>query len=390
MFLPVGDEPNPKQTPVVNYLLIGLNIFIFFLVTLPLMGQRPAATDPLFSEYLRALSLETGLAQQVLAQATSAYDLMTYRYGFKPADPGVITIFTSMFLHAGWTHLLGNMLFLWIFGDNLEARLGPAKYLAVYLGTGVAATLFFALFQPNSYIPLVGASGAISGVLGCYFLWFPKNKVKVFIWIVFFIQIIKLPARVVLGFYLVVDNLFPFILGDNSGVAHGAHIGGFVAGLVVVMALRALDKEPPPAEIDYRREPWKAPKQGDMIRTLPDLISAGDWDEALQAFVKMTPTQRHLLDDWDLVQLADGLTETRRFDASLAVLQRFLATRPHSDILGIVHLRAGMVQINGLNREAAGYQHLQAVLDFNVPDEVEAKAREMIQIIDERRRATIH
>ena len=84
------------------------------------------------------------------------------------------------------------------------------------------------------------------------------------------------------------------------------------------------------------------------------------------------------------------MTETRRFDASLAVLQRFLATRPHSDILGIVHLRAGMVQINGLNREAAGYQHLQAVLDFNVPDEVEAKAREMIQIIDERRRATIH
>jgi hypothetical protein len=154
--------------------------------------------------------------------------------------------------------------------------------------------------------------------------------------------------------------------------------------------LRTLDKEPPPAEFDYRREPWKAPKQGDMIRTLPDLISAGDWDEALQAFVKMTPTQRHLLDDWDLVQLADGLTETRRFDASLAVLQRFLATRPHSDILGIVHLRAGMVQINGLNREAAGYQHLQAVLDFNVPDEVEAKAREMIQIIDERRRATIH
>ena len=80
-----------------------------------------------------------------------------------------------MFLHAGWTHLLGNMLFLWIFGDNLEARLGPAKYLAVYLGTGVAATLFFAVFQPDSYIPLVGASGAISGVLGCYFLWFPKN-----------------------------------------------------------------------------------------------------------------------------------------------------------------------------------------------------------------------
>jgi len=234
---------------------------------------------------------------------------------------------------------------------------------------------------------LIGASGAISGVLGCYFLWFPKNQVKVFVWIVFFIHIIKLPARFVLGFYLVVDNLFPFVFGSGSGgVAHGAHIGGFVAGLMVVMAFKVWGKE----SYDHGRASWQSPNQGDTIRTLPDLISAGDWDEALQAFVKMTPTQRHLLDDWDLVQLADGLTERERYDAALAVLQRFLATRPHSDILGIVHLRAGMVQVEGLNRESAGYQHLQAVLDHNVPAEVEAKAREMIAVIDNRRRASIH
>jgi membrane associated rhomboid family serine protease len=388
LFLPIGDEPNPKQTPVVNYVLIGLNTLIFLFISLPLMRQLPSVTDPLFSEYIRVLSGETGVAQNILATSTSAYDLMTYRFGFKPADPSIMTIFSSMFLHAGWAHLLGNMLFLWIFGDNLEARLGPAKYLLVYLGTGVAATIFFAVFQPDSYIPLVGASGAISGVLGCYFLWFPKNQVKVFIWVLFFVRIINLPARVVLGFYLIVENFFPFILGTGSGgVAHGAHIGGFVAGLMVVMGLKHWGKD---SSLNHSGPTWSSPNQGDTIRTLPDLIAGGDWDEALQAFVKMTPTQRHLLDDWDLVQLADGLTETRRFDAALAVLQRFLATRPHSDILGIVHLRAGMVQVDGLNRESAGYQHLQAVLDYNVPAEVEAKAREMIEAIDNRRRMSIH
>ena len=388
MFLPIGDEPNPKQTPVVNYVLIGLNTLIFLFVSLPMMGQLPSAADPLFSEYIRALSLETGVAQNILANSTSAYDLMTYRFGFKPADPSILTIFSSMFLHAGWTHLLGNMLFLWIFGDNLEARLGPAKYLLVYLGTGVAATIFFAVFQPDSYIPLVGASGAISGVLGCYFLWFPKNQVKVLMWVVIFIHVIKLPARVVLGFYLIVDNVFPFLVGSGGGgVAHGAHIGGFVAGLMVVMGLKIWGKD---SAQDHSGPTWRAPNQGDTIRTLPDLIADGDWDEALQSFVKMTPTQLHLLDDWDLVQLADGLTETRRYDAALAVLQRFLATRPHSDILGIVHLRAGMVQVDGLNRESAGYQHLQAVLDYSVPAEVESKAREMIQAIDNRRRSSFH
>ena len=352
------------------------------------MGQAPAVSEPLFSEYLRVLATETGMSPGRLAQSTSAYDLFTYQFGFRPAEAGVMTLFTSMFLHAGWAHLLGNMLFLWIFGDNLEARLGPIKYLAVYLATGVAATLFFAVFQPDSHIPLVGASGAISGVLGCYFLWFPKNTVKVFVWVIFFVQVINLPARVVLGFYLVVDNIFPFLFGNGSGgVAHGAHIGGFVAGLMVVMAFKIWGKESLP---DYRREPWRKPAPGNTLRTLPDLIAGGEWEDALQLFVKMTPTQRHLLDDWDLVQLADGLTEHQRYDAALAILQRFIATRPHSELLGIVHLRAGLVQVEGLGREAAGYQHLQAVLDFQVPPEVEQKARDLIATIDSRRRSTIH
>jgi membrane associated rhomboid family serine protease len=139
-----------------------------------------------------------------------------------------------MFLHGGWMHLAGNMLFLYIFGNNVEARLGSVPYLLVYLLTGVTATLFFAAFAPGSQIPLVGASGAISGVLGCYFLWFPRNRVKTFIFLFpFLMTTVLLPARLVLGVYLILDNLLPFIIngGAGAGVAHGAHIGGFLGGL---------------------------------------------------------------------------------------------------------------------------------------------------------------
>ena len=150
--------------------------------------------------------------------------------------------FSSMFIHADWKHLLGNLLILFIFGDNVEHRLGPRIYLLAYLGMGVCATLFFSAFSMGSNIPLVGASGAISGVLGMYFLWFPLNRVKVFIWFFWFIQVHYLPARIVLGIYLFIDNVLPFLFGGRGGgVAHGAHIGGFVAGLLAAQAIHKLN-----------------------------------------------------------------------------------------------------------------------------------------------------
>jgi membrane associated rhomboid family serine protease len=184
---------------------------------------------------------DRGVDIRQLRNHISAYDLFIFRYGYRPAEGSVLTLFSSLFLHAGWAHILGNMLFLWIFGNNVENRLGPFGYLFMYLASGVIATLFFSFFASGSKVPMLGASGAISGVLGCYFLWFPHNQVKVFIFLFpFFMDFVLIPARLVLGLYLLVDNLLPFLTkaGAAAGVAHGAHIGGFLAGLGVALALR--------------------------------------------------------------------------------------------------------------------------------------------------------
>lgn len=234
MFLPYGDTPNPIAPSYVNWLLIGLNIAVFVAVTVPLMLARVDLNDPLLLEYLRSYGTRGFVSTQDVLQHLSAYDLFVFRYGFRPAAPSLPSLLSCMFLHGGWMHLAGNMLFLYIFGNNVEARLGSLPYLLVYLVTGVLATLFFALFAPGSQVPLVGASGAISGVLGCYFLWFPRNRVKTFIFLFpFLMTTVMLPARLVLGVYLILDNLLPFIIngGAGAGVAHGAHIGGFLGGL---------------------------------------------------------------------------------------------------------------------------------------------------------------
>jgi membrane associated rhomboid family serine protease len=234
MFLPYGDTPNPVTATYVNWLLIGINVTVFLIVTVPLMVSQVDLSDPLLLDYLRSYGARGLVSQQEILQNISAYDLFVFRYGFRPAAPTLSTLMSCMFLHGSWMHLAGNMLFLYIFGNNVEARLGSLPYLLVYLVTGVVATLFFAVFAPGSQIPLVGASGAISGVLGCYFLWFPRNRVKTFLFLFpFLMTTVMLPARLVLGVYLIIDNLLPFIVngGVGSGVAYGAHIGGFLGGL---------------------------------------------------------------------------------------------------------------------------------------------------------------
>ncbi len=240
MLLPIGDTPNPRGTPYVNYLLLGINIAVYLLITLPLSASHPNPADPALQAYVRAIPQYWNLPVSELLRHISAYTLFIFTHGFKPADPSMVDLFSSMFLHAGFFHLAGNMLFLWIYGDNVEHRLGSLNYLFAYLATGMAATLFFMLFQLDSVTPMIGASGAISGVLGLYFLWFPRNKVRVFALLFpFFMDVILLPARWVLGFFLVIDNLLPFLFasGRGGGVAHGAHIGGFLAGLGIAYTL---------------------------------------------------------------------------------------------------------------------------------------------------------
>jgi membrane associated rhomboid family serine protease len=151
----------------------------------------------------------------------------------------VLTIFTSMFMHGGLVHLAGNMLYLWIFGNNVEDTLGHTRYLVFYLLSGIAAALAQTLVGPSSVVPMVGASGAISGVLGAYLVLFPGARVTTLIILGFFFRLVQIPAMVVLGFWIVLQVLNGLgSFGSSGGVAFFAHIGGFVAGMGLLYVLR--------------------------------------------------------------------------------------------------------------------------------------------------------
>lgn len=240
MFIPIGDHPNPRGIGPVTILLIMANVAVFVMVSVPLSAVAPAPGDPRLPLYLQAIAenLPPGTSLQSVLRQLSAYDLVTFEYGYRPAAPSVVALFTAMFLHGGLMHLLGNMLFLWIYGDNVEHRLGSFWFLFWYLATGVAATLSHAWFAADSPLPMVGASGAISGVLGFYFVWFPRNYVRFLVLIPFFAHVVLVPAWVALGLYLLVDNLLPFVVAPSAtGVAYGAHIGGFVAGAIAALVM---------------------------------------------------------------------------------------------------------------------------------------------------------
>ncbi len=236
MFLPIGDKPNPKNfTPWVNYSLIAINVLVYLGISLPLSFSAPDMDSSSVIEVTRRLrSLGANELQlKIILDDWSAYNFFVGRWGFKPGAPEINDLFASMFLHAGFMHLAGNMLFLWIYGDNVEHRLGRLGYIGAYLLSGVAAALLHAVLDTSSLIPMVGASGAISGVLGLYFFLFPANQVQVlFIWFPFLIRKFYIGARWVLGAFVVVDNLLPMAIGASSGVAYGAHIGGFIFGLI--------------------------------------------------------------------------------------------------------------------------------------------------------------
>jgi membrane associated rhomboid family serine protease len=149
--------------------------------------------------------------------------------------PPAATVVSSMFLHGGWLHLIGNMLYLWIFGDNIEDRMGHLRFLVFYLACGVAAVFAQAVPAPESVVPMVGASGAISGVLGAYLLLFPRARVLVLVPLGFVLQVIRLPAVWVLGLWFLVQLLSSLMAPEGEGgVAFRAHLGGFLAGLVLV------------------------------------------------------------------------------------------------------------------------------------------------------------
>ncbi|GEO10140.1 rhomboid family intramembrane serine protease [Segetibacter aerophilus] len=250
MLLPIGDDNRDRKiTPVINYLLITLNIFAF--IYWQRLGQDlPVtfgyATVP--GEILTGTDIITDT--KVLTDPYTGQDLQLPGLQRTPV-PVFLTLITSMFMHGGIAHLLGNMLFLWIFGDNIENSLGHIKYLAFYLLCGILASLshVFAtlILGQNLLIPSLGASGAISAVLGGYMLLFPTRGVHVWLFLFF---VVTIPAFIVVGLWFVfqVLNGLGTLGGEEAGgIAYAAHIGGFVSGLFLVKSF--IKKAP-------RRKAW--------------------------------------------------------------------------------------------------------------------------------------
>jgi membrane associated rhomboid family serine protease len=237
MVLPISDDNSDRATtPYVNYIIIALNLLVF--VFLQGMG-----TNDRFTYAWATVPEEIATGRDITTRPRVLVEPVTRERmevpGLQPTPGSVyLTLLTSMFMHGGWAHILGNMLFLWIFGDNIEDRLGHLRYLIFYLVCGVLASLAHVFttvaFGSNPLVPSLGASGAISGVLGGYILLFPRRQVHV----ILFRFLTTVPAYVALGLWF----LFQFVSGigllgggsQEGGVAYAAHIGGFIAGLLLV------------------------------------------------------------------------------------------------------------------------------------------------------------
>ncbi|HET7409044.1 MAG TPA: rhomboid family intramembrane serine protease [Paracoccaceae bacterium] len=238
---PIGDENERGHGPaVVTLAIIALNVLVFIFLQ---GGGGPEGDD--FTYGYSAVPYE--ITNGVDLTEPQPIDVGGQQVAV-PQEPGPspiwLTLFSSIFMHGGWLHLGGNMLFLWIFGDNVEHRIGHVAYLVFYLAVGVVASMAQILTNTDSYIPTLGASGAISGVLGAYLVMFPTNRVTVFL----FRFLMPVPAIVAIGIWAV----FQFISGlgvaaatsETGGVAYMAHIGGFLAGLVAGLLFRTIFNEP--------------------------------------------------------------------------------------------------------------------------------------------------
>ena len=204
----------------------------------PIRDHNPSGRVPYVTYVLLAANIAVFLVYWFSLQSDYALGMFYYTWGLVPArlmqGQGYSDLLTHMFLHGGWMHLAGNMLFLWIFGDNLEDALGHVRYLLFYLACGIAAAALQVAGDPGFDGPLIGASGAIAGVLGGYLVLFPRARIDVlFIFIIFF-RVFSIPAWIVLGIWFAVQ-LFNGAVATTDGVAYLAHVGGFVAGLVLTI-----------------------------------------------------------------------------------------------------------------------------------------------------------
>ena len=224
--IPFRDENPTVHTPVVTYALIGMNVFIW--LTVQGLGTDPTLTLS-FCKYALMPGDLLGLSDYSHVQMSQSVTCPL------DARPGFSTMVSSMFMHGGWMHIIGNMLFLWVFGDNVEDVMGPLRFAIFYLLCGLAAALAQIVSNPGSLVPMVGASGAIGGVMGAYAILYPRARVHMLV-IFFIITTISVPALFMLGYWFLLQLVSGFLSFGQSGggVAFWAHIGGFLAGIILV------------------------------------------------------------------------------------------------------------------------------------------------------------
>ena len=240
---PIADVNPTRRTPIVTLLLIVACVVVWF--SWQQEPQRDTLEDFVFNIEHAAIPCEIVEGRPLTEQELTAGfgstggDTEACNVGSPESPPAVpdkavwLSVFAAMFMHGGWLHIGGNMLYLWIFGNNIEDHLGRVRYLVFYLVAGVAATATHVALQPDSIIPMIGASGAVAGVMGAYVVWFPRAPVRTIL-LLGFPFLVTIKARWVLGFWFFMQ----FLTSPNSGVAWAAHVGGFVVGAVVGLVIR--------------------------------------------------------------------------------------------------------------------------------------------------------
>ena len=257
---PLKDNVPTRRFPVLTVALIVINVFMFFGFQKAELSFSGAQVDQANVIEYGAIPYEvthpgeqcvpTGPERLACAEAASVE-----REVGEDLPPTILTVLTSMFMHGGFLHILGNMLFLWIFGNNVEDSMGRAKFVGFYLAGGIAALLAQTAIDPDAAVPTIGASGAVAAVLGGYALLYPRARVITLVFIVFFVTLLELPALLVLGLWFVLQLFYGAAelaqpVAGGGGVAYFAHIGGFVFGLAVIKLLA-----------DRRRDDYEADRR---------------------------------------------------------------------------------------------------------------------------------
>jgi rhomboid family protein len=247
---PYKDDNPTELTPIITVGIIAANVLVWLFV------QGMGSAEPLVRSVCH-LGLVPGELLRT-AKPGSGVELAPGLFCTVDAHPHYATLLTSMFTHGGWLHLIGNMVFLWVFGNNIEDVMGHGRFILFYLLCGVAAAGAQMLISPNSIVPMVGASGAISGVLGAYLLLYPRVRVHTLLFFGFYVTTVALPAYIMLGYWAVLQLLGGLVTlsgVDRGGTAFFAHIGGFAAGFLLIRFFASDDtlrRRPQPPSGSYR------------------------------------------------------------------------------------------------------------------------------------------